>query len=193
MNKKQRSKNLRFVFIVAFLTAMLPIILSQIPGYLRIPDADDILFSTPHFVIVFAFIVFIMIGIPFILHKKYIKDYTKIKAVWFFIALGTITGVVFGEGANPVMLIPYAILMSIFAYFYKKYPWWKVVLTTYLAGMMIENLMNRSPLQVPTLLWVAFFIYPYFWTKIWEHRKKLSLRKILTDFRWTLVGFDIPA
>tara|TARA_Y100000310_G_scaffold33377_1_gene31570 strand:+ start:1347 stop:1799 length:453 start_codon:yes stop_codon:yes gene_type:complete len=98
-----------------------------------------------------------------------------------------VIGVVFGEAGNPVMLIPYAILMFIYAQFYKRFSWWKVALTSYLGGIIVENVINRSPIQIPTLMWIAFFTYPYFLTKIWENRHKVSLFGILKDFKFSFV------
>ena len=51
--------------------------------------------------------------------------------------------------------------------------------------------MNRSPLQAPTILWVAFFIYPYFITKIFENRHKLKFWKILKDLKYVYVSILI--
>lgn len=87
-----------------------------------------------------------------------------------------------------IMIIPYTILMLVYALFYKKFTWWKVALTTYLAGILLENAMNRSPIQAPTLLWVAFFTYPYFFTKIFENRRKINWLKVLKDFKWTIIS-----
>ena len=78
-----------------------------------------------------------------------------------------------GEGGNFVMIIPYTILMFIYAQLYKRFPWWKVASTSHLAGIVVENVINRSPIQIPTLMWIAFFTYLYFATKIWENRKKI--------------------
>ncbi len=36
-------------------------------------------------------------------------------------------------------------------------------------------------------MWIAFFIYPYFVTKIFENRKKFSFLKILNDFKFVIV------
>jgi hypothetical protein len=96
---------------------------------------------------------------------------------------GGITGALLGEGGNPVMIIPYTILMLIYAQLYKRFAWWKVASTSYLGGVIVENLMNRSPIQLPTLVWIAFFTYPYFYTKIWENRKKVPIMSILKDLR----------
>ena len=36
-------------------------------------------------------------------------------------------------------------------------------------------------------MWVAFFIYPYFYTKIWENRKEMPISKIVWDMKWPLI------
>jgi hypothetical protein len=35
------------------------------------------------------------------------------RSLWFFIPFATIFGVVLGEAANPVMLIPYGVFMTV--------------------------------------------------------------------------------
>ena len=77
--------------------------------------------------------------------------------------------------------------MLIYVQFYKKYTWWKVASFSYLGGVLVENAMNRSPIQIPTLMWVAFFIYPYFATKLWEDRKKIKFKNVFKDMKWAFV------
>jgi hypothetical protein len=187
---KEANKNLLYIASILAITILTIIILISIPNYLRQPNENHIPI-TSYFFFIFILIDIILIGILAGLHWLYVKDYTPIKSIWFFIIFGTIFGVLLGEAANPVMLIPYAAFMLVFAFLYKKFPWWKVAITTYLAGTLIENAMNRSPIQAPTLLWIAFFTYPYFAAKIWENRKKLHLIEIIKDlkyvFLWTAI------
>ena len=78
-----------------------------------------------------------------------------------------------------MLIIPYTILMVIYAHLYKRFAWWKVASTTYLAGMAIENGLNRAPIQAPTLMWVGFFVAPYFVAKIAENRRMIAVRGML--------------
>lgn len=189
MNKLH--KNLLTAFIIISITALTLYLLPLIPNYLRPIEPDDILWNQIPLVITFIIINIILIGIPAGIHWLYVKDYTPIKNIWFFAIFGGIIGALLGEivvhGASLFMIIPYTILLLIYALFYRKFTWWKVILTTYLGGILVENIMNRSPIQVPTLLWVAFFTYPYFITKIWENRNEIRLIQILKDFKWALV------
>ncbi|MBU2562675.1 MAG: hypothetical protein KKF68_03375 [Nanoarchaeota archaeon] len=183
-------KNILYIIIISIITLLTIFVLASIPGYLRPLESEDIAFTQPKFIIVFIIVDIILIGIPAGLHYIYIKDYTKIKSVWFFAIFGGVTGAFLGEiathNANPLIIIPYIILMLIYAFFYKKFTWWKVILTTYLGGVIIENAINRSPIQIPSLIWIAFFTYPYFITKIWENRKNISLISIIKDFKWAI-------
>ena len=179
-------KDASFIFIIATLTIIIPLVLSAIPGYFKASDSGNILEFWPS-LIVFLLFNIIFIGIPAAIHWIYVKDYSAIKNVWFFALFGGITGALLGEFGNVIMIIPYTILMLIYAFFYKKFVWWKVASTAYLAGIIIENGINRAPLQVTTLAWIAFFIYPYFVTKIWENRRKVSMISILKDFKWSLL------
>ena len=177
-------KDAYFIFTIAVITLAIPIALSLIPNYLRTSDSSLVLGFWPSLIIFILFNI-IFIGIPAGIHKIYVKDYSKIKNVWFFVLFGGITGALLGEFGNVIMIIPYAILMFIYAQFYKRFVWWKVALTSYLAGIIIENAINRAPLHVTTLTWIAFFIYPYFVTKIWENRKKVSIFFIIKDFKFS--------
>ena len=177
---KEREKNILTIFIITLATFATMFLLTYIPGYLE--PKDDLLPLTLKWISIFLFASFALIAIPAWAHKRYVNDFSKIKNIWFFALFGGITGGLLGE-QQIIMILPYTILMLIYAYFYKKFSWWKVMLTSYLAGILIENGLNRSPLQAPTLLWVAFFTYPYFVTKIYEHRSKNLLTKMWKDFR----------
>jgi hypothetical protein len=177
-------KDKLFLFIIAISTIIIPLALLLIPNYLRTSNPNNILEFWPS-LIIFVLFNIIFIGIPAGIHRIYLNDYSKIKSVWFFALFGGITGALLGEFGNLFMIIPYAILMFIYAQFYKRFAWWKVALTSYLAGIIIENAINRAPLQVTTLMWIAFFIYPYFATKIWENRKKVPLSQIIEDFKFS--------
>ncbi|MBR9704496.1 hypothetical protein GOV12_03735 [Candidatus Pacearchaeota archaeon] len=182
-------KNILTVVIILLVTALVMLILSLIPGYLRGVDEYDIMFTQPLFIFIFIIVDLILIGIPFGIHYIYVKDYSKLKNLIFFAIFGGVVGYFLGEysrGTHFLVIISYTILMFIYALFYKKFIWWKVALTTYLGGVLIESGINRSPLQVPSLLWVAFFTYPYFVTKIIENRKKISFKKMFLDFKWTV-------
>lgn len=182
----QKTKNILTIAVIVLATALVMFVLSQISGYAK-PPSDSSLPLTLKWIVVFLIADLFLIGIVAGVHKLYSGDYGKIKGVWFFALFGGITGAMLGEGGNFVMIIPYTILMLIFALFYKKFTWWKVALTSFLGGIIVENVINRSPLQAPTLLWIAFFVYPYFVTKLWENRGKVSLWAIVKDFRWAFV------
>jgi len=185
----KKNKDILHVLIIIVATVLAMIILTSIPGYLRPVDAGDITFDMTRFIIIFLIFDLIMIGIPAGIHYLYVKDYSKMKGTWFFALFGGITGAFFGEiiwGSSAFLIIPYILLMAIYAQFYKKFVWYKVVLTTYLGGMLVENALNRSPIQVPTLMWIAFFTYPYFVTKIWENRKKVSFGSIAKRFKFAI-------
>ena len=181
-------KNLIYALAVIIITALMVLIVFSIPGYLREKE-EKAIGMEPKFIIIFLVVDIILIGVPALFHKLYINDYSKIKNIWFFAIFGGITGGLMGE-QSFIMILPYSILMLIYALFYKKFSWWKVALTAYLGGVLIENVMNRSSIQAPTSLWIAFFIYPYFVTKIFENRKKLSW-KILTDLKYVYLAFFI--
>jgi len=51
------------------------------------------------------------------------------------------------------------------------------------SGVFMENIANRAPLQAPTLMWMGFMIYPYFWTKIAENWRKLPVKQMLRDLK----------
>ncbi len=184
---KNTGENSSFLVIIVAITALVIFALSSIPNYLKPMDENAITFSQPQFVFVFLIFNFISIGIFASFHWLYVKDYSKIKSIWFFSLFGGITGALLGEFGNLLMIIPYTILMFIYAQFYKRFLWWKVASTTYLAGILIENIMNRAPMQITTLMWVAFFIYPYFAAKIFENREKINAIEILGDFKFSFV------
>ncbi len=184
---KETNKNLLYILLILFLTVFVSYGLTLIPNYLREVQPDDITFDQTSFIFVFLLFNLIFIGIPALIHWLYVKDYSPIRSVWFFVFFGGITGGLLGEGGSIVMIIPYSIIMFIYVQFYKRFPWWKVALTTYLGGILIENMMNRSPIQIPTLTWIAFLTYPYFVTKIWENRNKISIWKITKNFKWSFL------
>jgi len=183
---KETSKNILYIIGVILVTILTMVIVFSIPGYLREPGPEHIPMQSG-LIFVFIIAILFLIGIPAGIHKLYVKDYSRIKSWIFFAIFGGITGGLLGE-RQLIMILPYTILMLIYAFLYKKFPWWKVALTTYLAGVLIENVMNHSPLQAPTILWVSFFIYPYFITKIFENRKKLEFFKIIKDFKYSYVA-----
>ncbi len=84
------SKDKLTVFIILFLTALVIFILDLIPGYLKIPGEDHL--AGLSFVIVFILFDFFFIGIPAWLHYIYVKDYSKVKNIWFFAIFGSVTG-----------------------------------------------------------------------------------------------------
>ncbi len=182
----------RFLLTIAAITILILYTLPRIPGYLRPVESDDIVGFQIGFILVFLLADLIFIGIPAWVHRYYVRDYSKIENVKFFVLFGGIAGAILGEvlptmnPANFIMIIPYTLLMLIYVQFYKRYDWWKVASTTYLGGILVENVMNRSPIQLPTLIWVAIFTYPYFVTKIWENRDKLSMSAIAKDLKGTL-------
>lgn len=180
---KKRNKNILTVITILALTAIVMLIFQLIPGYAQ-PVNE---FIQPKFWIVFIIVNLILIGIPAWIHRTYINDYSGIKKIWFFALFGGITGGLLGE-RSFIMIIPYIILMLLYAFLYKKFVWWKIALTSYLAGILLENGLNHAPIQSTTLIWVAFFIYPYFITKIWENRKKLRILWILNDLKYTLIS-----
>jgi|GEM_PF-6206841 len=175
------------IFIIALIVSLM-LFLPLIPGFLDEPTEDKLLGWQWNYI--FAFILFnvIYIGIPFLIHRVFVKDYTKMKNIIFFMLFGTILAVLFGEGGNPVMLIPYGFFMAMYAYLYNKFTWWKVAITTYIAGIVAENIMNRSPIQIPTLMWIGLFTMPYFLTKIFENRRSISPVKIFWNLKWTFLA-----
>ncbi|MFH1328598.1 MAG: hypothetical protein ABIH76_07155 [Candidatus Bathyarchaeota archaeon] len=188
---EEKDRNRLTVIIIILITISVIFTVASIPGYLRPITPETITFAQPQFIVVFAIIAAILIGIPAGIHRLYVKDYSRIKNVLFFALFGGVTAAFLGEIAmgRPIfMVIPYTVLMLIYAFLYKKFTWWKVALTAYLAGVIIENVMNRSPIQIPTTTWVAFFIYPYFVTKIFENRKKISVVSIFRKLRWTFIA-----
>ncbi len=184
---EKKSKNILTATIIISLTLLLLLLIYLIPGYSKPAQPNNPPF-TLKFVIIFLIVDLVLIGIPAWLHNQYSKDYGKIKNLWFFVLFGAVTGALLGEAGNFIMIIPYAVLMFIYAIFYKKFIWWKVALTSYFAGIFIENIINRAPLQSSTLIWIPFFIYPYFFAKIWENRKKVSMFFIIKDLKYTFLA-----
>jgi len=184
---KKRLKNILFVSTIVIITFLLIYTLPLIPNFLRDKTEKDILKNS---IIIFIIADLILIGIPAGIHFIYTKDYSKIKNVWFFAIFGGISGAFLGEiiphGAGIILIIPYIILMFIYGQMYKRFVWWKVASTSYLAGIFLENVLNRAPIQSTTSMWIALFIYPYFATKIWENRKKISLMQIVKELKWPI-------
>lgn len=183
-------KDALIAFTIIVVTTLL-IYLLPLTGYLREPTSDSIVGFQIPFILTFLAFDLIWIGIPAWIHWIYVKDYSKVKNIWFFAIWGGVTGALLGEiamGRSPFLIISYTILMLIYGYFYKKFPWWQVALTSYLGGMLVENVMNRSPMQLPTLIWIGFFTAPYFVTKIFENRHKISLKNILFELRYTILA-----
>jgi 4-hydroxybenzoate polyprenyltransferase len=196
---KEINKNLLTLIIITVITTLTLYSLSLIPGFLRHVEADDIVGFQPAFILIFLIFDAISIGIPAWIHRAYVRDYSKISSVWFFALFGGIIGAILGEvlptlnPANFVMIIPYTILMLVYAFLYKRFTWWKVASTAYLGGIIVENAINRSPIQLPTLIWISLFIYPYFFTKIWENRQEIRISSILKDLKWTILTSVILA
>lgn len=183
---KDIGKNILTIAVIIAATAITIYFLPLIPNFLRQTETKDIIGLQPGLtVLIFLIFNVIAIGIPAWIHRTYVNDYSKVKNIWFFALFGGIIFGLLGEGGNPIMILPYTILMLVYAYFYKKFIWWKVALTTYLAGIIIENVINRSPIHISTLIWIAFFTAPYFVTKIFENRKEIKLLEILIDLKWT--------
>ncbi|MFH1327751.1 MAG: hypothetical protein ABIH76_02715, partial [Candidatus Bathyarchaeota archaeon] len=119
--------------------------------------------------------------------------YGKIKNIWFFVIFGAIYGILVGEAGALGALPGYIIIILIYALAYRKITWWKVALTAFIAGILIENIVNRAQIQAPTLMWAAILIPPYFYTKIFENRRKISVVSILGKLRWTFVASVVLA
>ena len=181
---KANRKNILTASAIIGLTLLLLLVIYLVPDYSK-PAQPNNPPLTRGFILIFLIADLILIGISAWLHNKYSGDYGKIKSVWFFVLFGAITGVLLGEAGDVIMIIPYAVLMFAYALLYKRFVWWKVALTSYFAGIFIENVINRAPLQSSTLIWISLFVCPYFFTKIWENRKKVSLISIIKDLRCT--------
>ena len=168
------------VVVTATIAAI--VLLPLIPDYLEDPSLrDNFLPITPGYVAIFGVFSAVMIGLFAGIHRLISGEYGRIqrrRSLWFFIPFATVFGVVLGEAANPVMLIPYGAFMTAYGFLYRRFDWRVVAISAYLGGMLIENAMNRSPLQAPTLMWVAFFIVPYFATRAWEDRHRVGYRKL---------------
>lgn len=166
--------------VVAAATVALFVLLPLMPGYLKDPShRDDFLPITPTNVAIFGVFSASMIGVFFGIHRLVSGEYGRIRSLRFFIPFATVFGVVLGEAANPVMLIPYGAFMTAYGFLYRRYDWRVVAASSYLGGMLVENAMNRSEMQAPTLMWVAFFIVPYLATRAWEDRHRVGYRKLL--------------
>ncbi len=187
---EERQKNILIAVAIIAITALL-IYLLPLSGYLKQPKTTDIGFE-PSFILVFLLFNLIWIGIPAWIHWAYIKDYSRIKNLWFFALWGGVTGALLGEVAvgglqNWPLIASYTILMLAYGYLYKKFPWWQVALTSYLGGIIVENIINRAPIQATTLVWIGFFVAPYFVAKIFENRQKIPLKKIFIELRLTII------
>ena len=189
MNKQ--SKSILFVSIILLVTILTLTIIHLIPDFSKQITNENENFNGLKWWLVFLIADLILIGIPLWLHREYVNDYSKIKNISFFSMFGAVTGVIFGEGGKIAFIPGYFILMLIYALFYKKFIWWKVVITTYLTGILLENIMMRSPIQPTTLIWIALLTYPYFITKIFDNRKKLNKKfwnKIWNELKWTILA-----
>lgn len=189
-DREHLRRNLAIVGGVVVVTIAL-LYLLPLTGRLREPEADDIVGFQPLLIFVFLLFDVLLIGIPAWVHRMFTRDYGRLKNFWFFIVWGGVTGALLGEvalGASPVLIIPYTILMSFYAFLYRKLPWWLVASTSYLGGMLVENVMNGSPIQIPTLMWVGFFVSPYFVTKIVENRHEVPLRRIVLNLRYPILA-----
>lgn len=175
---------------MAVLTVLPMVVLSYFPEFLKPIGPDAIVFQ-PVYVLIFSFFVVLTCSFPAWIHAEYIRDFSRINKWGFFIVLATVAGVVMGEAANPVMLIPYGIFMAVYAYLYMKFPWWKIAASGYFGGVLIENIINRGAIKIQTIMWLAFVIYPYFWTKILENWKDLEFKKILKDMKWFFIAVGI--
>ncbi|MEE8362944.1 MAG: hypothetical protein V3S18_02615 [Dehalococcoidia bacterium] len=169
--------------LILLATAAVMAVLPAIPGYLK--DAshrEDFLPLTAGNIAIFVAFSALLIGVFAGVHRLFSGEYGRLRgkrSLLFFVPLGTMVGVVLGEGANPVMLLPYGVLMTVYGLLYRRFDPRLVALSGYLAGVLIENAMNRSPLQAPTLMWAAFFIVPYFATRTWEDRRRIEARRLI--------------
>jgi hypothetical protein len=162
-------------------------------GYLRDVREDDITGWQPVFLALFLLFDVIWIGVPYWVHHATIGAYGPIRSVWFFAVWGGVTGAFFGEialGASPALILPYTILMTGYGFLYRRFTWWKVALTSYAGGMLVENVLNRSPIQLPTVLWIGFFVAPYFVTRLYDNRANVPIRRIVWDLR-RAIGISI--
>lgn len=175
---------------MTLLTILPMVVLSFFPEFLKPLDADGIAFQ-PQFVAIFVGFVVITTTFPAWIHTEYIRDFSPIRKWVFFTVFATIAGVVLGEAANPVMLAPYGIFMLVYAYLYRKLPWWKIAASGYFGGVLIENVINRGAVKIQTIMWLAFVIYPYFWTKILENWRELDIKQILRDMKWFFIPVAI--
>lgn len=115
-----RSTNKSIVLPVAVITAATIaalVVLPLIPSYLKDPSyRDDFFPITPANVAIFGVFTAVMVGIFAGTHRLISAEYGLIKrrrSLWFFIPFATIFGVVLGEAANPVTLIPYGVFMTV--------------------------------------------------------------------------------
>ena len=181
------SGNNKEIFVYFALTIAITILImmtfSFIPGYFKEKKQEVITGYLAGDILIFLIADFIFIIIFSWLHNICVRDYSEIKSILFFSFFGSIFGVIIGEGANPIMIIPYFLIMLIYSFLYKHFLWWKVAITSYPAGILIENVLNRSPLQATTLIWAAILICPYFATKIWDNRGKINFIKIFNRLK----------
>lgn len=184
------SKGEKIYLIFALLITFVPLFLLPIEGFTKTPG-DDHIPITLQYLLIFGLFNVVAVGLPAWINTVYIKDFTRTKSMIFFTIFGTILSVLLGEAGNPVMLIPYGIVTAIYAYSYKHFEWWKVAALALFSGVFMENIANRSPLQTPTIMWFAFMIYPYFWTKIVENFRLIPWKQMFRDlkgfFIWTAV------
>ncbi len=157
--KKRTQDILTFVIIVSA-AFILMLILNSIPGFLKQPTDQTLRFTIP-LTAVFIIANVILIGVPYWIHKRYCADYGPIKSYWFFAVFGALIGVLVGEKGNYIFIPGYAALMFIYSLLYRRFTWWKVASASLFAGVLIENVMLRAPIQATTLIWIALFTYPY--------------------------------
>ena len=90
------------------------------PNFSKQPQEQN-LPLTLKFIWIFLLADIIFISLPTLFHYLYVNDYQKISSLWFFTFSGAIIGILLGEQMNFIMLMPYLILMFIYALFYKYF------------------------------------------------------------------------
>ncbi len=159
--------------------------------------------------LLFAVIAAFFLIAAFLIHKKLCADYSPIRDKKFHVLFGTLFSVFFGEfvpagfalgGYLIGMFFAYGVFNSVYAYAYSRFDWRKVLASTLVAGVLVENGMMSAPLQGSTLTWVFLLGVPFFATKIWENRlsengsglkTSFSMKKLFSAALVTVFGFLI--
>jgi len=137
----------------------------------------------------FFLIIGLIFFLPIFLHRKFSKDYGRIRKILPFVLIGTIYGVLIGEiiphGLQMwTTIFPYAVFMLFYGWLYKKFSWWKVALSSYLFGAFIEWSIGPQH-KIPfikgewwtTFVWILILVAPFFLTKIYESSREIKIRK----------------